>query len=164
MSSWRIHNGFSQSAACACMIDPPTGGVQRFSYNRCDPHVAQPHNRAIRINRNLKDAVIVKEPAILRVDGRKKDLLTCGDASPGPPEASCATSGATGGATVSEDPTWSRTNQSFIAGWKAYQPFRGPACSDQTPISRAEFALRPTPSLRSRCLSLTSAQFAEIEC
>jgi hypothetical protein len=54
------------------MIDAPMGGVQRFSYNRCDPHVAQPHNRAIRINRNLKDAVIVKEPAIVRVDGRKK--------------------------------------------------------------------------------------------
>ena len=88
------------------MIDAPMGGVQRFSYNRCDPHVAQPHNRAIRINRNLKDAVIVKEPAIVRVDGRKKDLLTCGDASPGPPEASCAT-----GRDLSEKRSWSRIDQ-----------------------------------------------------
>ena len=73
------------------MIDAAMGGVQRFSYNRCDPHVAQRHNRAIRINRNPKDAVIAKEPAIVKVDGRKKDRLTCGDASSAPLEAHCAT-------------------------------------------------------------------------
>jgi hypothetical protein len=111
------------------MIDAARGGVQRFSYNRCDPHVAQRHNRAIRINRNLKHAVIVKEPAIVRVDGRKKDLLTCGDAPPAPLEAHCATggpdSGRDSGRDLSESPTWSRTNQGFIARWYAYQPFRG---------------------------------------
>jgi hypothetical protein len=110
------------------MIDAARGGVQRFSYNRCDPHVAQPHNRAIRINRNLKDAVIVKGAATVRVDGRKKDLLTCGDAPPAPPESPRTSSGATAGTTRVKTPIgrarirvslqdWKRVSR--LAGWLA---------------------------------------------
>jgi hypothetical protein len=91
------------------MIDAASGGVQRFSYNRCDPHVVQRHNRAIRINRNLRDAVIVKEPAIVTLDGRKKDLLTCGDTPTARTEMRCATAGTPGraaaSATRSENPS-----------------------------------------------------------